>query len=34
VGLKGTARLHGPQVPLAYWMLRRPIGYVRANLGW
>lgn len=34
VGLKGTARLHGRWVPLAYWVLRRPLASVRAFLGW
>ena len=34
VGLKGTARLQGRWVPLAYWMLRRPLASVRAAVGW
>ena len=34
VGLKGTARVHGGWVPLAYWALRRPWATVRAHLGW
>lgn len=34
VGLKGTARLQGRWVPLAYWMLRRPLAGIRAYLGW
>jgi len=34
VGLKGTARVHGGWVPLAYWMLRRPWATVRSYLGW
>ncbi len=34
VGLKGTARVHGSWVPLAYWMLRRPWATVRGYLGW
>ncbi len=33
VGLKGTAKLEGGWVPLAYWMLRRPLASVRATLG-
>lgn len=33
VGLKGTAKLHGRWVPLAYWVLRRPLATVRATLG-
>ncbi len=34
VGLKGTAKLHGSWVPLAYWMMRRPLATARAYLGW
>lgn len=34
VGLKGTAKLHGRWVPLAYWALRRPLASVRSFLGW
>lgn len=34
VGLKGTARLSGPWVPMAYWMLRRPLATIRQALGW
>ncbi len=34
VGLKGTAKLHGGWVPLAYWVLRRPWATMRAYLGW
>jgi len=33
LGLKGTARLSGHRVVLAYWLLRRPIGAARAWLG-
>jgi hypothetical protein len=33
VGLKGTAKLHGPRVPLAYWVLRRPLASIRTVLG-
>jgi phosphotransferase system IIA component len=33
VGLKGTAKLHGGWVPLAYWVLRRPLATVRSTLG-
>lgn len=33
VGLKGTAKLSGPWVPLAYWMLRRPLAAARQFLG-
>jgi len=34
VGLKGTARVSGNWVPLAYWMLRRPLALIRQTLGW
>lgn len=34
VGLKGTAKIHGGWVPLAYWVLRRPMASIRAMLGW
>jgi hypothetical protein len=34
VGLKGTAKLTGERVSLAYWMLRRPMAAARAWLGW
>lgn len=33
IGLKGTARLHGSQVPLIYWMLRRPLAWLRGFSG-
>ncbi len=33
VGLKGTAKIQGPWVPLAYWMLRRPWAALRAQIG-
>ncbi len=33
VGLKGTARLSTGRVPLAYWMLRRPLAAARGYLG-
>lgn len=33
VGLKGTAKLQGPWVPLAYWVLRRPLAGARTALG-
>lgn len=32
IGLKGTAKLSGEQVPLAYWILRRPLASVRQFL--
>ncbi|MES2818283.1 MAG: HlyD family efflux transporter periplasmic adaptor subunit [Pseudomonadota bacterium] len=34
VGLKGTARLSGRWVPLAYWALRRPLASLRVATGW
>ncbi len=34
VGLKGTARVIGRRVPVAYWILRRPAATVRAWIGW
>lgn len=34
VGLKGTAKLSGAWVPMAYWMLRRPLATIRQTLGW
>jgi hypothetical protein len=33
VGLKGTVQLSGERVPLAYWMLRRPLATIRQALG-
>jgi hypothetical protein len=33
VGLKGTAKLQGDKVPLAYWMMRRPLATLRGMLG-
>lgn len=33
VGQKGTAKLHGERVPLAYWMFRRPLAALRSALG-
>jgi hypothetical protein len=33
VGLKGTAKVYGGWVPLAYWVLRRPLAAVRSTLG-
>lgn len=34
VGLKGSVKLAGGWVPLAYWVLRRPLATVRQFLGW
>jgi multidrug resistance efflux pump len=33
IGLKGTAKLEGESVTLAYWLLRRPLAAARAWLG-
>jgi multidrug efflux pump subunit AcrA (membrane-fusion protein) len=33
IGLKGTAKIYGAQVPLVYWVLRRPLATVRQALG-
>jgi multidrug resistance efflux pump len=33
LGLKGTARLDGDRVPLAYWLLRRPLAAARQFVG-
>ncbi|MEY4757951.1 MAG: hypothetical protein RJA34_2849 [Pseudomonadota bacterium] len=33
VGLKGTAKLLGPDVALGYWVIRRPLAAARAYLG-
>ena len=29
LGLKGTAKIFGPPRPLAVWLLRRPLAYLR-----
>jgi multidrug resistance efflux pump len=34
IGLKGMAVLYGRQVPLAYWLLRKPLAHARNLLGW
>lgn len=34
LGVMGTARIHGPWVPLAYYLLRRPLATARQWLGW
>jgi hypothetical protein len=34
IGLRGTAQLQGERVPLAWQLLRRPIGAARQFLGW
>ena len=33
VGLKGTVKLEGGRVALAYWVLRRPLAGLRGWLG-
>jgi hypothetical protein len=33
IGLKGTAKVSGRYVPLAYWVLRRPLAIARQFLG-
>jgi len=33
VGLKGTVKIYGDRVPVAYWVLRRPIGGLRTTFG-
>ncbi len=33
LGLQGTAVLYGEDVPLGYWLLRRPLAAVRGDLG-
>ena len=34
IGLKGTAKVHGPWVPLVYWVMRRPLAAARQFLAW
>ncbi|HEF5871212.1 TPA: HlyD family efflux transporter periplasmic adaptor subunit [Burkholderia cenocepacia] len=34
LGMMGTARIHGRWVPLAYYLLRRPLATARQWLGW
>jgi hypothetical protein len=34
LGARGTVRISGPQVPLIYWMLRRPLAALRETTGW
>ncbi len=33
VGLKGTAKISGERVPAVYWVLRRPIAFLRQAVG-
>jgi multidrug efflux pump subunit AcrA (membrane-fusion protein) len=32
-GLQGTAVLHGERVPLGYWLVRRPVAWLRSTCG-
>ncbi|MEO5353476.1 MAG: HlyD family efflux transporter periplasmic adaptor subunit [Magnetococcus sp. XQGC-1] len=34
LGLKGTAKLFGERVPLAFYLLRRPLAALRQKVGW
>lgn len=34
LGLKGTARIYGERVPLVYFLLRRPMAWLRQRVGW
>lgn len=34
IGARGIARLSGPDVPLALWLLRRPVAWTRRFVGW
>lgn len=34
MGLKGTAVVYGPRVPLYAWLFRRPLAGLRQTLGW
>lgn len=34
LGARGTVRIEGPRVPLAYWLLRRPLAALRESTGW
>lgn len=34
LGARGTVRIDGPWVPLAYWALRRPLAALRETLAW
>jgi hypothetical protein len=33
IGLKGTAKVSGHYVPLAYWIFRKPLAVARQFLG-
>ena len=34
IGLRGVAKLYGDDVPLIYYLLRKPLSYVRQKFGW
>ncbi|NDY93403.1 efflux RND transporter periplasmic adaptor subunit [Ideonella livida] len=34
LGARGTVHVDGPEVPLAYWVLRRPLAALRESTGW
>lgn len=34
IGLKGTVKVQGPWVPLAYWVFRRPLALIRQTLAY
>lgn len=34
IGLRGTAKVYGPQVSLFYYLFRRPLTTLRQSLGW
>lgn len=34
LGARGTVHIQGPRVPLAYWVLRRPLAALREASGW
>lgn len=34
IGLKGTAKVFGERTPFIFWVLRKPIGWVRQWLNW
>ena len=33
IGLKGTAKISGHYVPMAYWIFRKPLAFARQFLG-
>jgi hypothetical protein len=34
LGLRGSAVLYGPRVSLGYWLVRRPLAWIRTMTGW